>query len=37
MLEFWSGCAGSLFVKNMTIAIAASHTSTPENGQTLAG
>ena len=35
--ECWSRCAGSLFVKNMTIGIEAPFTSTHENGQRLAG
>ena len=36
MLKSWAECIGSLFVKNMTIGIAAFNTSIPENGQTFA-
>ena len=37
MPEFRSGRVGSLIVKNMTIGIEASVTTTPENGQRLDG
>jgi hypothetical protein len=36
MEKCWSRCVGSLFVKNMTIGIAMSLRTTPQNGHTLA-
>jgi hypothetical protein len=37
MGKCWSRCVGSLFVKNMTIGIATSLRTTPQNGHTLDG